>query len=198
MILETFINKALALDARTTLRLKELEGKRLDINFSDLGKTFHIQFTNQGIHILKKQESPADATVCGPIKAFVSFAFTKNTFEAAKKGLAFEGDVATLEAIKTLFLTVDIDWEEPLARWTSDPIAHQVGNFARFFQNRQKAFFQSTAQSASEYLIEETRFCPSKIEVDDFMNAVDGVCADTDRLQARLELYMRRSNKEQI
>jgi ubiquinone biosynthesis protein UbiJ len=88
---------------------------------------------------------------------------------------------------RRLYLNLDLDWEEPLARLFGDPLGHELGRAARaaFAWHRQalKTFGLNTA----EYLQEEARLLPVRDEVEAFLNGVDGVRADVDRLAARLQ-----------
>lgn len=46
---------------------------------------------------------------------------------------------------------------------------------------------QSLQQSLSEYLREEAQLLPDKIQIEDYMQAVDKLRADCDRLEARIK-----------
>ena len=196
MPIETIINRALALDPNTTRQLKKLHNKCLEVFLEDLEKTFFICFTETDIQfILTKPESPdkCDARVSGPIKAFVNLAITKNPHQSSKLGLSFEGDFNTIEALQKLFLFLDIDWIEATSFFTGDIIAHQCGQFIQDTKTKSVQFLKNSAESISEYLQEESLILPTQIEVNHFMNEVDVLRADVDRLQARLDLLCRES-----
>ena len=66
-------------------------------------------------------------------------------------------------------------------------IAHQVGSLARkatqFINNSSRTL----QQDISEYLQEEARLLPARIEVGYFLAEVDQLRADVDRLSERVE-----------
>lgn len=192
--LEGFINQALALDARTPARLQALYGKTVEIKIHHLPKSIQLEFTNQGIKFI--QDNPqSDVIVQATLKALLSLAIHKNSIEAAKLGLRFEGDVTTAEAIQTLFLSLDIDWEELLSRWTGDSIAHQIGNFIRTTKQRQRDVFNNLQENTRLYLTEEYKLLPTHTEISQFLNDIDALRADVDRIDARIERLYAQSNK---
>jgi ubiquinone biosynthesis protein UbiJ len=194
MQIETIINHVLALDPNATRYLKKLQDKCLEIFLQDIEKTFLIVFTKTGIQFALKKpenvENPENSDVCihGSIKAFINLALTKNPHQSAQLGLSFEGDFNTVEAAQQLFLSLDIDWVEAISPWTGDIIANQLGQFAQHAKKRNRQLLENTAESISEYLQEESAILPTRIEVDHFMDQVDVLRADVDRLHARLEL----------
>jgi len=194
MFIETIINRAIALDARTPLRLETIQSKCLALiikkNSTILEgiahKQFFVYFTNTGIQLCKTTHIIHDATIKGPLKAFINMALTKNLRSAAQLGLVFEGDPKLLEDIKTLFFSLDIDWEELLAQWTGDIFANQFNTGIKYIKNRFNTLFKSSMESLSEFLKEETQLFPHRYEVEDFINSVDRLRAYTDRLEARI------------
>lgn len=181
------INQALALDARTPARLLTLQGKHLDIKVTSVSKTIHIAFVPTGIQFVKGHITPPDVIAEGPVKAFFTLALTKNSIKAAQQGLRFEGDLTTAEAIQTLFLSLDIDWEELLSHGTGDALAHHIGHIVRQTKKYQQEFFQSMSDNTSLYLTEEANLLPTQTEAAEFMEAVDKLRADVDRLEAKIE-----------
>ncbi|HXH55003.1 MAG TPA: SCP2 sterol-binding domain-containing protein [Gammaproteobacteria bacterium] len=189
MQIDTIVNRALALDPNAMRHLKKLHGKCLEIFLQDFEKAFFICFTATGIQCtLKKPESSekSDARISGPIKAFFNLMLTKNSHQSAQLGLSFEGDFNTVEVIQQLFLSLDIDWVEATSFWTGDIIAHQLGQFVHHTKKRNIQLLKNTAESISEYLQEESLILPTRIEVNRFIDQVDVLRADVDRLNARL------------
>ncbi|HQZ87238.1 MAG TPA: SCP2 sterol-binding domain-containing protein [Gammaproteobacteria bacterium] len=189
MQIDTIVNRALALDPNAIGQLKKLYGKCLEIFLKDFEKIFFMCFTETGIQFtLTKPEIPekCDARISGPIKAFFNLALTKNSHQSAQLGLSFEGDFNTVEAIQQLFLSLDIDWVEATSCWTGDIMAHQLEKFAQHTKTRNVQLLKNTAENISEYLQEESLMLPTRIEVNRFMDNVDVLRADVDRLNARV------------
>ncbi len=191
MGIETIINRTLALDPNAIHYLKKLQGSSLEIFLTDIEKTFLTHFTNTGVSFDFQKNSEnlknSDARIRGPIKAFMHLALTKNTHQAAQLGLSFDGDFNTVEAIQQLFLSLNIDWFEAISPWTGDILAHQLERIAQYTKQKNTQLLNNTAESLSEYLQEESLILPTRLEVNRFLDDVDVIRADVDRLQARLD-----------
>jgi len=187
IILEELLNRTLALDAGAAAHLDKLCGKCVEIQISNIEKSFFVVFVSPGLlRFARNDEKEPHATIRGPLKAFVNFALTKNAHLATRLGLSFEGDSEVLENIQQLFLSLDIDWEEALSHWTGDIFAHQLGTFARNTQKRHTKLFKHTQESIAEYLKEESGILPTRPEVEYFMDEVDALRSDVERLATRL------------
>ena len=97
------------------------------------------------------------------------------------------GDSDTGQQFQDMLSAVDWDWEEQLSQLTGDVVAHQAGRLAReaiqFISNSSRTL----QQDISEYLQEEARLLPARIEVGYFLEEVDQLRADVDRLSARVD-----------
>lgn len=188
MIIEKVINQTIQFDPKTPHYLEKLHQKYLKINIEGLSRTqtFFVHFTKTKIHFSKTHQGEIDATIQGNRAAFISFALNKDIHKALKAGLSLEGDMETLQIIQEWFRALDIDWEEILSKATGDALANPIANLIKGIAKKQRQFFEDTLQSASEYLKEESKLFPAKIEAEDFMNDIDILRADADRLEARI------------
>jgi ubiquinone biosynthesis protein UbiJ len=206
--IERLINQTLALDARSPERLKSVQNKLLEIKIDSLSTPIFIKFIEQGIRFVpsttpqdhKKRADDsehhhASVIVQGSISAFLVLAVSKNPLKAAKYGLRFEGDLATIQAIQALMFSLEIDWEELISRCTGDTLAHQASHFVRKFKKRQQAIVENFSKNTSLYLTEETRLLPTVTEVTHFMEGVDHLRSDVDRLEARIALLSSSSSE---
>jgi ubiquinone biosynthesis protein UbiJ len=100
--------------------------------------------------------------------------------------VTIEGDVETGQAFKAILDEMDIDWEEQLSRLTGDAIAHQLGNTARQAAGVLRQGRHTLERNIGEYLQEELRVLPTRIETENFTAAVSRLSIDTDRLAARI------------
>jgi len=82
---------------------------------------------------------------------------------------------------------MDIDWEEQLSKLTGDFIAHQLGNAARQAGKILQHGRNTLEQDIGEYLQEELRVLPSRIETLNFSTDVSRISMDVERLQARVK-----------
>ena len=107
--------------------------------------------------------------------------------EILENNIQVEGSMALAEQFSAIIKDVNIDGEELLSGAVGDIVAHQAGQFTR----ASKGWLDDTAQAmrmnTSEYLQEESRILPAEAEVRQYMDAVDTLRADADRLEARVK-----------
>lgn len=187
--LETALNSYLRLDPEAAARMAGLAGRCIAIELHGIDLTLFMLPGAQGIRILEHVdvEDGVDTTLRGTPLALARLGLGTDTGKTLFSGdVTISGDVETGQAFKSILDDMDIDWEEQLSRLTGDVIAHQIGNFARRTQQALRHGKATLEQDLGEYLREELRLLPARIEVKNFSAGVDQVRTDTDRLAARI------------
>jgi len=184
-MVEGAINRALRLDPETLRRLGELEGKliRVDLGNGADAFTLYIEPSSQGLRLHRESERAADVTLRGSVPVFARLARTG----IAAGELQLSGDVELGSRFRRILEDIDPDWEEPLSRVIGDVAAHQVGRAARAAAAWSGRAARTLAQDAAEYFQEEVHLLAPRPRVEEFLQAVDRLRADADRLQKRLE-----------
>ena len=90
-------------------------------------------------------------------------------------------------AFQAVLNAMDIDWEENLSTLTGDVIAHQLGNMAKRTGQAIRYSRDTLEKDIGEYLQEELRMLPTRIETENFSAAVTRISIDADRLNARIK-----------
>ena len=180
-------NRLLRLDPETLRRLGDLQGRVVCIEFRDLGRKIYLHPSESGFRLATEYDQTPAVTLRGTLATFARLGLGTET-ETLKAGeFEIEGDAALGQRLQRILGNLDLDWEEPLARLFGDPLGHEIGSAARaaFAWHRQalKTFGLNTA----EYFQEEARLLPVRYEVEAFLNGVDVVRADVDRLAARIQ-----------
>jgi ubiquinone biosynthesis protein UbiJ len=98
-----------------------------------------------------------------------------------------EGDAGLAQELGDFLSGIDVDWEEQLSRLTGDPVAHEVGNGARAARRWASRSLDALADDLKEYLQEEGRMLPTRYETERFLDEVDTLRDDVERLAARLQ-----------
>ncbi|WP_181919255.1 SCP2 domain-containing protein [Alkalilimnicola ehrlichii] len=187
--LVTLANKLLLLDPEAKQRLRPLAGRVLAVELEGVELPLHVLFTEEAITIADP-EMPVDATVRAELAALLSLAARRGRGNTG--AVEFRGDVAVVHGVRSLLSELEIDWEEQLSRFTGDIVAHQVGNFFRGFQGWLSRGRTTFEQNLSEYLTEEIGQVPPEAELSGFLDDVDQLRQDTDRLAARIALLEKR------
>jgi len=187
--LEALINKTLLLDPKATTQLKKLDGKHVKVEIRHLHSKFSLElsFYTTGLHISMPKQAVFDAIVFGSPFAFLYLILTKDPHKASQMGLNMEGNIEVAQTVQALFMELDIDWEEALAKFTNDSFAHTLGQFVRSFKKRNQELFASFTNSVTDYLQEEKKILPSPNEVEAFYQEIESIRDQVERIDARLE-----------
>jgi len=189
--LEQALNAALALDPRTLERLARLQGKVIAIELKGTGIRLLLQPERNGLRLMGHYDGMVDTTLRGAPFALLRMS-TGRTGEGMFKGdVEIDGDVELGQQIQRVFEKVDIDWEEHLSRLTGDIIAHQLGNTVRGLFDWGERSAEHLGQDTADYLQEETETLPVPWEVEAFIEEVDTLRSDVDRLEARVKRLQR-------
>jgi ubiquinone biosynthesis protein UbiJ len=171
--LEQALNGLIALDPETGDRVNAVDGQIVSLNLSRPG--FEIFLASRGgrLCVLPEPDRDPAATLTGSLTAFTCAGLTGISGKPWPDGqIEIEGNQETGQAFLTILDKLSIDWEEQLSKLTGDVMAHQAGNIARKAA-KGAGNLQSTLRSnLSEYLQEELRVLPTRIEVENFMTDI--------------------------
>lgn len=186
--LESAFNRYLLLDPAAGGRLAGLEGRviALELRGLDLMLVFRVQ--GQGIAFIDEPVLTPDTVLRGTPLGIARLGLGRgNTTGTLFSGdVEIAGDVETGQAFKAVLDAIDIDWEEQLSRFTGDMLAHQMGNAARHAGRWLDHARLTLERDLSEYLQEELRVVPTRIEIENLIEDIGRLGMDTDRLEARL------------
>jgi len=185
--LESAVNHWLGLDPDNRTRLAALENRCICIDLTWPGLQLYLYPGSEGIRISGRHEGDADTTLHGSPLALARLGIGGDIGKTLFSGeVTISGDVDTGQAFKAILDDMDIDWEEHLSRLTGDVVAHQLGNAARRAGGMLRHGRVTLEQDIGEYLKEELRVLPARIEVENFAADVTRLRTDTDRLAARI------------
>ena len=187
-MLEQALNAALALDPRTVARLARLEGRVIAIELSGTGIRLTLQPTVEGrLRLMGDYDGEVDTTLRGAPFAMLRMSSGRTGEGLFRGGVEIDGDVELGTQIQRLFEQLDIDWEEHLSRLTGDIIAHQIGNTVRDLFAWGERAAEHLGRDSADYLQEEREVLPVDWEVEEFIQGVDTLRSDVDRIEARIK-----------
>jgi len=196
---ETAFNAWLKLDGDALARFSELDGKIIRFHITGFDLNLYFLPAPSGIQVLgnypnEKQGGIIDATIHGSPMALIRLSTSSNAGEAMlKSDVEIEGDMRVAEKFSAILREVDIDWEELLSKLVGDIVAHQAGQVTQNIVGWLKETRESMQQNTAEYLTEELQISPAEAEVSEFMNQVDDIRMDVDRLEARIKQLQNKS-----
>jgi ubiquinone biosynthesis accessory factor UbiJ len=190
--IEQALNHYLALDPRALEQMAVLEGRVLGVELRGLAVTFYLLPGRGGVQVLGHYEGDADARLSGTPVALARLGLGANAPGMLFSGeVRIEGDTELGQTFRRILDDMDIDWEEQLARYTGDLVAHQVGRGLRAAAHWGGEAGRSLEQDVTEYLQEESRQLITEQELEGFLAGVDVARTDVDRLEARIKRLRR-------
>jgi len=185
--LEQLLNQAIRLDPEAPARLVPMHGHVIELQLKGLGLSLYLIPEPNGIQLLGAFEGDPDCSLRGSPLDLVRM---RNSRESADQlfggAVEIQGDSALAHSFGAFLAGLEIDWEEQLSRLTGDPVAHEVGNLGRVLLDWGRTQQQTLRQNLREYLQEELRLLPGRLELEPFFSDVDRLRDDLARLEARV------------
>jgi len=189
--IESALNFYLRQDRQALDKCRALEGKVIAIDFVVPGALFYFLPHASGVQVLSHYEGQADTRLTGSPLGFARLTLDDREDALFTGAVRIEGDTETGQKFQDLLAGTDWDWEEQLSRLTGDVIAHQIGTLYRRAQHLASDSRRTLERDISEYLQEEACLLPTRDEVESFLEQIDLIRSDTDRLSARMQRLMR-------
>lgn len=187
--LERIANAALNADPETKARLAALNGKVARVTFTAPSLTLYLLPTIDGLRLLGDYAGTPDVDLTGPLSAFLRLATAADAAAPFRDNdIGIDGDLELGQRLHRIFKDLRIDWEEQAARVVGDVAAHQLGNLARAVAGWSQSTVDLFARDTGEYLQYERGLLADANAVADFVQAVDRLRLDVDRLAARIAL----------
>lgn len=184
-LLEGGLNRFLALDPDFLPRLQALEGRVIAIEVPGLLSVYVLP-NRHGVQLLGRYAGDVDVRLRGSVVALMSLA--GSDVGALRDGtVEVEGDLELAQEFNQILARHDIDWEELLSRWVGDGPAHQMGRVWAVVARWGRQLVDDQRANVSAYVQEEAGILVSRSEADAFMDDVDQLRADADRLEARIQ-----------
>ncbi len=185
MILQLIINKYLALDPYLSDHLEPLVDKVIAVKCTDYSNwCLYCTFTLKNILFTSSEPQHIDVRIYSTFSGFIKFALSHD-----KTDIMIDGNVHIAELVLKFVSDLKIDWEEELSKYSGDVIAYQAGILITRLNKYRKHSCNSLEEMITEYLQEESGLLPTSFEVNDFINAVDQLNLDIDRLDAKVVAY---------
>ena len=185
--LEAALNRAVALDDETQQRLKALNGRAFAIDFSGVGVAMRIAVENDRLQVGPAFAADADLKLRASPASFLAMAFRRSESTALPAGkVEISGDAELARRIEKLARNFQPDIEEAFTRVFGDVIGYQIAQaFKRAFDwSRESA--KNLLQDSADFLRDESRDLVAPAEMEQFLDEVDTLRDDTDRLEARI------------
>ena len=211
--LESVLNRCIRESSRAGELLESLDGRSLAIVVRGLGFRLRLQSLKTRLAVCVESaasgaaatatandstadSSSATATVVGTPPVLLGLLGNAEAEGFRESGAELSGDVATAEAFAELLRHARPDLEEELSRLIGDIAAHEVAGAARRTDDWAREAGSALTMNTSEFLQEEARQLPPRVEVNAFGRDVECLRDDVERAAqrlARIEQHRRRA-----
>ena len=194
---EGAINRALELAPAASNGLSALAGEVFALHCTAPQVDIFLQPTTGGaIRLIGIYDGPVTTSVRGQASDFAELATATDPAATLINGaLELEGDSAPLLELQRVLAQLDLDWEAPLVSTLGDVAGHQVAEIMRGAFSWGRDAGSSLLRQLDEFIHEEARLSPPRLELEDFYRDVQELGLRVERLQSRTERLRRRIAK---
>jgi ubiquinone biosynthesis protein UbiJ len=183
---ERLLNRNIAASGRARALLAELAGRSMEVRFTATPLRIRLAASPEALSVVPAGEEAADAVIEGTPLAFLRLASGDAAQSIRAGGMEVRGDAEIAEGFRRLLDAARPDLEEELSRLTGDVPAHYAARFAREALDFGRRAGDTLARNFAEYLTEESRDLPVRLEAEEFIEDVDRLRESVDRLEARV------------
>lgn len=194
--LERALNQALELDSASKAKLAALDGCVFALHCTAPPLDVYLQPGEHGIRLMSVYDGPVTTSVRGLASDFAELASAADpTARLINGALELSGDSAPLIELQKLVTELDIDWEAPLVNVLGDVTGHQLAQMLRGAHRWGRLASSNLGRQLEEFIHEEARLSPPRLELEDFYRDVQQLELQVDRLQSRTERLRKRLHK---
>ncbi|MDQ3038193.1 MAG: SCP2 sterol-binding domain-containing protein [Pseudomonadota bacterium] len=191
--LEAALNRALALDDDTRAALRLLDGQRVALQLSAPPLAFEIRVDGDALRV-----GPVDSAHEPDLGVRSSLAgllgqipmFRRDNAPPVGK-LRIEGDAELARRLQQLAHNFDPDWQLPFTKVFGDIAGVQIAKAIAGALKHAQVAGRNFAETAVEYVTEETRDVVPRAELDAFHDDVDALRDDVERIAAKVARLQR-------
>ena len=178
------LNRNLAASLTARRAAEGLEGVSMDVGLAGARPVLRMWVRDGQLNVGSPDGQPADVSLSGDLPRLVALLGGDH----AGPGLELRGDPALAEAFARLLKHCRPDPEEELARFTGEVFARQAGDAARAAAQWAEQSAVSLRRSMRDFVQEEARLAPTRVEFEAFAEQVEGLRDAAGRLAARMRI----------
>lgn len=187
-LLEAALNRALALDPETRAALAGLDGQRVQLQLEAPPMALEIAMDGEALRVGPVREDEPDLAVRAGLGALLGqLPFLKASAAAPVGKVKISGDAELARRLQRLAEGFDPDTTKPFIEAFGPVLGPQLAGLLREGLRTARVQAGRLARSGAEYLTEESRDLVGREELGSFLDAVDGLRDDVERLAARIQ-----------
>lgn len=184
--IQALIDREVAGSPRARTLLRELQGHSLDIEARYTPWRVQLTAMPDRLVLDRNPQAPGVAAISGSPLALLALA-RENPQDVIRRGDAqITGDGAIASRFQEMLQLLRPDLEEPLSRLIGDVPAHGLGSLVRRAMGYASDSSRTVARNVGEYFTHERRELVTRAEAGEFLDGVDRLREQADRLEARV------------
>lgn len=190
-VLEAALNRAVALDPDTREALRALDGRRIELALQSPPLALQLRVDGERLVVgpVEKDNEP-DLSVRSTLAALLgqlpALLGSRRDEAPPIGGMRISGDADLARRLQRLAERFDPDWQQPFAAVFGDVLGVQIANACADALRQARVAGAGLAESAAEYVVEESRDVVGRDELNAFHDDVDALRDDVERLAARV------------
>ena len=186
--LELALKRALALDAETQAALRGLDGQRVALQLTSPPMALQVRVDGEALRVGpvdtdKEPDLGVRSTLAGLLGQLPMFR-RDNAPPIGK--LRIQGDAELARRLQQLAQNFDPDWQQPFVSVFGDVIGVQVAKAVAAGLRQAQVAGKNLAETAAEFVTEESRDVVPRAELDAFHDDVDALRDDVERIAAKI------------
>lgn len=164
----------------------ELDGRVFAVRVRDTGLAAYFVVESSQMLLATGVDAEPDVILCGSLLALAGLPGEDGEKLIRDGSVELSGDAVLAQQFRKLLRYGRPDLEEELSHLVGDAAAHNIGNLARGLEGWVRGAGETLSKNVSEYLQEERRTLPGRVEVEAFGEKVVALRDDVARFEARL------------
>lgn len=181
--IELVLNRSLRFDPQSKASMTSLSERVLAIGLEGLSIDLYFSTQDEQFQVRLHSEQEADTWIRGTPTALAGMGLGSSGRPGA---VQIQGDAELARSYQQFFEQLNPDWEEAIAQRFGDVIGHRLSSAIKGLRQWLLQARADTAAMTGDYLREESGLLITAVELDDFLEAVDEIRDDTERLAARI------------
>lgn len=188
--IENLLNRNLATSPAARELCASLVGRRMAIVVQGLSVRVLVESVGTSLRLARDSSndpvaSPVDAEIAGSPVNLMALASATPEAVIQRGDVRISGDAELAQRFQQLGKLLRPDAEEELAALLGDSVAHQLARTVNGLLGFGRRAGETTLRNTAEYFAHESRDLVPRAEADVFLNGVDRLREDMDRLEAR-------------
>ena len=167
--------------------LESLNGNSMCIEVKGLGLVISLTADDGELVVAMPDSVDATVTIRGTVLNLFSLLGSTGAQALPKARVSLEGDAEVASGFWQLLQAARPDAEEELSRVVGDVVAHEIGKTVNSLDKYGRRVLSAFQMNATEYLQEEVKQLPPRVEIDGFFSSLERLRDDIERTGIRIK-----------